>query len=127
MASVNVRYIVHDVSAAVSFYRDRLGFALESNPSPGFASITHGELRLLLSSVQAPGGGAVQAMTDGAQPEPGGWNRIQLRVGDLEAEVVRLREAGVHFRNAIVRGRGGDQALLQDPSGNLIELFQLHT
>jgi catechol 2,3-dioxygenase-like lactoylglutathione lyase family enzyme len=124
MASVNVRYIVRDVRASVTFYRDLLGFEVEQNPGPGFASLTRGELRLLISSEQAPGGGAVQAMPDGSRPEPGGWNRVQLVVGDLDRELERLRPLGARFRNEIVQGRGGRQILLEDPSSNLIELFQ---
>jgi catechol 2,3-dioxygenase-like lactoylglutathione lyase family enzyme len=124
MASVNVRYIVRDITASLAFYRDLLGFELEQHPGPGFASVTHGELRLLLSSSQEPRGGAVQAMHDGEQPQPGGWNRIQLQVEDLAREVERLRPLGARFRNPIVRGKGGLQILLEDPAGNFVELFE---
>jgi catechol 2,3-dioxygenase-like lactoylglutathione lyase family enzyme len=127
MASVNVRYIVRDIPASLQFYRDLLGFELEQNPGPGFASVTRGELRLLLSSAQEPRGGAVQPMPDGQQPQPGGWNRIQLRVENLAQEVERLRPLGARFRNELVRGKGGVQILLEDPAGNLVELFELYT
>ena len=125
MASVSVRYIVNDVEAAVSFYTKRLGFNVEMKPAPGFAMLSRGELRLLLST-PGGGGGAGQAMPDGRRPEPGGWNRIQLSVNDLEALVAALRKDGARFRNDIVVGRGGKQILLDDPSGNCIELFQPH-
>jgi catechol 2,3-dioxygenase-like lactoylglutathione lyase family enzyme len=121
--TVNVRYIVDDVDAAIVFYRDRLGFQVEMHPAPPFAMLSLGQLRLLLN---APGGegGAGQAMPDGRQPEPGGWNRISLQVSNLEQEVERLRADGVPMRNEIVHGFGGDQVLIEDPSGNPIELFQ---
>jgi catechol 2,3-dioxygenase-like lactoylglutathione lyase family enzyme len=122
MATVSVRYIVEDVGAAIEFYTKRLGFGVEFNPAPGFAALSRGELRLLLT---APGaGGAGQATPDGSSPEPGGWNRIQLEVQDLAGEVERMRGAGVRFRNEIVVGRGGKQILLEDPSGNPVELFE---
>lgn len=126
MASVNVRYIVRDLSASVQFYRELLGFEVEQQPGPAFASLTRGELRLLLNSHQAPGGGATQSMPDGAVPEPGGWNRIQLVVPNLERELERLRPLEARFRNQVVEGRGGRQILLEDPSGNLVELFEPH-
>ena len=122
MSPVSVRYIAEDVEAATALYRDRLGFEVEASPAPGFAILSRGDLRLLLN---APGaGGAGQAMPDGRMPEPGGWNRIQIEVDDLEAEVEALRQAGAQMRNDIVSGRGGKQILLEDPSGNPIELFQ---
>ena len=122
MATVNVRYIVEDVDAAVDFYVERLGFDIEMRPAPAFAMLSQGELRLLLN--QPGAGGAGQPMPDGARPEPGGWNRIQVAVSNLEREVQALREAGASFRNDIVTGQGGSQILLEDPSGNPIELFE---
>ncbi len=121
MATVNVRYMVDDVAAAVAFYTTHLSFTLHSNAAPAFADITRGDLRLLLSGKTSSAG---RPMPDGRQPAPGGWNRIQLIVGDLAAEVERLRAAGVRFRNDIVTGPGGSQILLEDPSGNVIELFR---
>ena len=122
MATINVRYIVEDVEEAIAFYTRHLGFSVELNPAPGFAMLSRGDLRLLLN---APGaGGAGQAMPDGREPEPGGWNRIQLEVQDLAGEVESMRKSGAHFRNEIVSGRGGKQILLEDPSGNPIELFE---
>jgi catechol 2,3-dioxygenase-like lactoylglutathione lyase family enzyme len=123
MPHVSVRYIVDDVDTAVAFYEGRLGFDVDARPGPGFAVVSRGPLRLLLSTPSGPGG-AAQAMPDGRVPEPGGWNRIQLEVDDLVAVVDELREAGASFRNDIVTGRGGKQILLDDPSGNPIELFQ---
>ncbi|HEV3378559.1 MAG TPA: VOC family protein [Thermoleophilaceae bacterium] len=123
MTAVSVRYIVDDVEEAIAFYTERLGFELAMRPAPGFASLTRGPLRLLLNEPSGPGG-AAQPMPDGRKPEPGGWNRIQLEVDDLAAEVDALREAGARFRNDIVTGRGGKQILLDDPSGNPIELFE---
>lgn len=120
MAMVNVRYMVEDVNAAVAFYTTHFGFTLLSSAAPAFADITRGDLRLLLSGKTSSAG---RQMPDGRQPAPGGWNRIQLVVSDLTAEVERLRAAGVRFRNDIVTGPGGSQILLEDPSGNLIELF----
>jgi catechol 2,3-dioxygenase-like lactoylglutathione lyase family enzyme len=122
MTTANVRYIVTDVDAAVKFYTNALGFQVEMQPGPGFASLTRGELRLLLN--QPGAGGAGHAMPDDSRPAPGGWNRFQLNVDDLDAMVARLREGGFLFRNEIVAGRGGKQILLEDPSGNLIELFE---
>jgi catechol 2,3-dioxygenase-like lactoylglutathione lyase family enzyme len=125
--AVNVRYIVRDVDEAIGFYRDRLGFEVVMHPAPPFAILSHGELNLLLSAPN-PGGGGGQTLADGRVPEPGGWNRFSLQVDDLEAEVARLREAGgVGFRSQIIHGVGGDQVLLDDPSGNPVELFQPHT
>ncbi|HEY1516900.1 MAG TPA: VOC family protein [Solirubrobacteraceae bacterium] len=123
MATVSVRYIVDDVDAAIDFYCNRLGFQEEMHPAPTFAMLSHGDLRLVLS---APGGGpgGGQAMPDGTAPEPGGWNRFQLEVADLEAIVSDLRRHGARFRNDIVAGVGGKQILVEDPSGNPIELFE---
>ena len=120
---VSVRYIVDDVEDASTFYRERLSFELEAQPGPGFAILARGALRLLLSEPTGPGG-AAQPTPDGRRPEPGGWNRIQLEVEDLAAEVDVLRQAGVGFRSDIIQGRGGDQILAEDPSGNPVELFQ---
>jgi catechol 2,3-dioxygenase-like lactoylglutathione lyase family enzyme len=122
MSPVSVRYIADDVESATAFYRDKLGFTVEMSPAPGFAMLSRGDLRLLLN---APGSGrAGQAMPDGRLPEPGGWNRIQLEVDDLASVVEALRQSGTHFRNEIVSGRGGKQILLDDPSGDPVELFQ---
>jgi catechol 2,3-dioxygenase-like lactoylglutathione lyase family enzyme len=123
MATVSVRYIVSDVDAAIAFYRDNLGFTEVMHPSPAFAMLSLGDLRLVLS---APGGGpgGGQAMPDGTVPEPGGWNRFAIEIPDLEAAVARLRDKGVRFRNQIVTGVGGRQILAEDPSGNLVELFE---
>jgi catechol 2,3-dioxygenase-like lactoylglutathione lyase family enzyme len=118
-----VRYIVSDVDAAVAFYRDTLGFEVAMQPAQGgFAALAKGDLRLLINRPGA--GGAGQSMPDGQVPAPGGWNRIMVEVDDLDALVGRLREQGVRFRNEIVTGQGGKQILLEDPSGNAIELFQ---
>ena len=122
MATVSVRYIVDDVDAAAAFYVDRLGFDVEMRPGPGFAMLSRGELRLLLNRPGA--GGAGQPMPDGRRPEPGGWNRIQIEVADLEREVAGLRAAGASFRGEIVTGQGGSQVLIDDPAGNPVELFQ---
>jgi catechol 2,3-dioxygenase-like lactoylglutathione lyase family enzyme len=118
---VNVRYMVDDVENAVAFYTTHLGFTLRSNPAPAFADVVRGNLRLLLSG---PTSSAGRPMPDGRTPSPGGWNRIHLIVDDVAAEAVRLRGSGVSFRNDIVSGPGGQQILLEDPSGNPIELFQ---
>ena len=117
---VNVRYLVTDVAAAVDFYTKFLGFEVLLN-SPAFADVARGKLRLLLSGPQSS---AARPMPDGAKPVPGGWNRIHLIVDDIDAEVARLRAAGARFRNDIVDGVAGKQILLQDPSGNVVELFQ---
>jgi catechol 2,3-dioxygenase-like lactoylglutathione lyase family enzyme len=119
--TVNVRYMVGDVDAAVAWYTQHLGFSLISNAAPAFADVKRGALRLLLSG---PASSAGRAMADGERPGPGGWNRIHLIFDDLSAEVARLRAANVKFRNDIVTGPGGSQILLVDPSGNLVELFQ---
>ncbi|MBV9166193.1 MAG: VOC family protein [Solirubrobacterales bacterium] len=123
MAKVSVRYIVDDVDAAIDFYCRQLGFHEDMHPAPTFAMLSRGDLRLVLS---APGGGpgGGQAMPDGTMPEPGGWNRFQLEVSDIEATVARLRERGARFRNELVAGVGGKQILLEDPAGNPIELFE---
>src|SRR5215467_4328437 len=122
MGKVNVRYIVNDVDTVIPFYADMLGFKVEMHPAPGFASLSRGDLQLLLNRPGA--GGAGQAMPDGQQPVPGGWNRIQIEVENLEAAVEKLKSAGGRFRNEIVTGNGGKQILIEDPSGNPIELFQ---
>jgi catechol 2,3-dioxygenase-like lactoylglutathione lyase family enzyme len=123
MARVSVRYIVDDVDAAIDFYCNRLGFHEDMHPAPTFAMLSHGDLRLVLS---APGGGpgGGQAMPDGTVPAPGGWNRFQFEVADLEATVADLRGHGARFRNDIVTGVGGKQILVEDPSGNPVELFE---
>ena len=118
---VSVRYMVADVGAAVDFYTKHLGFSLRMSAAPAFADVARGQLRLLLSG---PGSSAGRPMPDGTVPAPGGWNRIHLIVSDIAAEVERLRGAGVTFRNDIVKGPGGQQILLEDPSGNVVELFQ---
>jgi len=121
MSTVNVRYMVDDVDAAVAFYTTHLGFTLKSNAAPAFADVTRGELRLLLSGATSSAG---RPMPDGRQPASGGWNRFQIVVDDITSEVARLRAAGVKFRNEIIKGPGGSQILALDPSGNVIELFQ---
>jgi catechol 2,3-dioxygenase-like lactoylglutathione lyase family enzyme len=123
MATVSVRYIVDDVDAAIAFYCQQLGFHEDMHPAPTFAMLSRGDLRLALSAPSGAGGGG-QAMPDGTSPQPGGWNRLMLEVADLETTVATLRERGVRFRNEIVTGVGGKQVLLEDPSGNPIELFQ---
>jgi catechol 2,3-dioxygenase-like lactoylglutathione lyase family enzyme len=123
MTAVNVRYIVRDVEEAIAFYTEHLGFSVEMHPGPGFARLARIDLRLLLSAVGGSGG-AAQAMPDGRPPEPGGWNRIQLEDHDLAGLVEALRTGGASFRNDIVSGNGGRQILLDDPSGNPIELFE---
>lgn len=121
-ALVSVRYMIDDVAAAVAFYTQHLGFTLDINAAPAFASVTRGHLRLLLSGEKSSGR---QALPDGTKPAPGGWNRILLEVTDLQAETARLRAAGMKFRREdIVSGPGGAQAWVVDPSGNLVELFQ---
>src|SRR5215212_3677213 len=122
MDHASVRYIVADVDAAIAFYTELLGFQLDLHPAPGFAQVSRGALRLLLNRPGA--GGAGQSMPDGRIPGPGGWNRIQIEVDDLTGVVERLKAAGHRFRNEIVSGSGGKQILLEDPSGNPIELFE---
>jgi catechol 2,3-dioxygenase-like lactoylglutathione lyase family enzyme len=122
MSKVNVRYIVNDVDAAIAFYADMLGFKVEMHPAPGFASLSRGHLQLLLNRPGA--GGAGKAMPDDRRPSPGGWNRIQIEVENIESIVEKLRGAGARFRNEIVTGNGGKQILVEDPSGNAVELFQ---
>jgi catechol 2,3-dioxygenase-like lactoylglutathione lyase family enzyme len=119
--TVHVRYLVDDVEASIAFYAQHFGFTLLTNQAPAFADIQLGELRLLLSG---PLSSAGRKMPDGTKPAPGGWNRIHFVVDDIEAEVERLRAAGVMFRSDIVRGPGGAQIVLNDPSGNPVELFQ---
>ncbi len=123
MATVQVRYIVRDVDVAIGFYTKQLGFKLEMHPAPPFAMLSRGDLRLVLSAPNPAGGGG-QPMPDGTQQEPGGWNRFAIEVSDLAATVERLRKAGAHFRNNIVTGVGGKQIIVEDPSGNPIELFE---
>jgi catechol 2,3-dioxygenase-like lactoylglutathione lyase family enzyme len=118
---VHVRYMVDDVDAAIDFYTTHFGFTVGTNASPAFADVVRGHLRLLLSG---PTSSAGRPMPDGRKPEPGGWNRIHFVVDDIEAEVQRLRPAGVRFRNDIISGPGGRQILLEDPAGNPVELFQ---
>src|SRR5476651_1811439 len=123
MSTVSVRYIVNDIDESISFYCDQLGFKEEMHPAPTFAMLSRGDLRLVLSAAGGgPGGG--QAMPDGRVPEPGGWNRFSVEVSDLEGTVDALRKVGARFRNDIVTGVGGKQILLDDPSGNPIELFE---
>jgi catechol 2,3-dioxygenase-like lactoylglutathione lyase family enzyme len=123
MATVQVRYIVHDVDAAIAFYCRHLGFHEDMHPAPAFAMLSRGDLRLVLSAPNPAAGGG-QPMPDGTKQEPGGWNRFSIEVTDLAATVERLREAGAHFRNDIVTGVGGKQIIVEDPSGNPIELFE---
>ncbi len=120
---IQVRYIVNDVSAALDFYSQHLGFHVDMHPNPAFAMLSRGELRLVLSAPN-PNAGGGQAMPDGSQQTPGGWNRFAIEVEDLDAKVADLRRSGVRFRNEIVVGVGGKQIIVEDPSGNPIELFQ---
>ena len=118
---VSVRYMVDDVGESIAFYTDLLDFEVLNDFAPAFADVKHGNLRLLLSGPKSSAG---RSMDDGAIPGPGGWNRIHLIVDDIDREVARLDDAGASFRNRIVEGPGGKQVLLQDPSGNIVELFQ---
>jgi catechol 2,3-dioxygenase-like lactoylglutathione lyase family enzyme len=123
MATVTVRYIVDDVDAAIAFYCRHLGFTEVMHPAPAFAMLARDDLRLLLSAPSGQGGGG-QVLPDGTRPAPGGWNRFSLEVPDLEAVVAPLRAAGVRFRTDVIVGIGGNQVLVEDPSGNPVELFQ---
>jgi catechol 2,3-dioxygenase-like lactoylglutathione lyase family enzyme len=123
MATVQVRYIVTDVNAAIAFYCEKLGFTEVMHPAPGFAMLTRGDLRLVLSAPNPAAGGG-QPMPDGRKQEPGGWNRFAIEVTNLAATVETLRKAGARFRNDIVTGVGGKQILVEDPSGNPVELFE---
>jgi catechol 2,3-dioxygenase-like lactoylglutathione lyase family enzyme len=123
MATVQVRYIVRDVDTAIEFYVKHLGFHLDRHPAPPFAMLSLGDLRLVLSAPNPAGGGG-QAMPDGTVQQPGGWNRFAVQVNDLSATIERLRAAGAHFRNDIVTGVGGKQIIVDDPSGNPVELFE---
>jgi catechol 2,3-dioxygenase-like lactoylglutathione lyase family enzyme len=124
MATVQVRYIVNDVDAAIAFYCQHLGFTEVMHPSPMFAMLTRGDLRLVLSQPGSQNVGGGSTLPNGRKPESGGWNRFAVEVEDLGAAVEQLRRAGVHFRSDIIQGTGGNQALVEDPSGNPIELFQ---
>jgi catechol 2,3-dioxygenase-like lactoylglutathione lyase family enzyme len=126
MSEVSVRYIVDDVDAAVDFYTSRFQFDVAMRPGPGFAMLRRGALRLLLNS-PGGGGGAGETLSDGSRPTPGGWNRIQLTVNDLDDTVAGLRAAGVEPRGDVITGRGGRQVLVADPAGNLVELFEANT
>jgi catechol 2,3-dioxygenase-like lactoylglutathione lyase family enzyme len=123
MSTVQVRYIVNDVDAAIAFYNQHLGFQTVMHPAPAFAMLSRGDLRLVLSAPSAAAGGG-QTMPDGTRQAPGGWNRFAVEVDDLDATVDQLRSADVHFRNDIVTGVGGKQIIVEDPSGNRVELFQ---
>jgi catechol 2,3-dioxygenase-like lactoylglutathione lyase family enzyme len=124
MSSVQVRYIVHDVDDAIAFYTDHLGFHEDMHPAPTFAMLSRGDLRLVLSAPagQTIGGGST--LPDGRTPEPGGWNRFAIQVDDISTTTAQLRDSGVRFRSDVIDGVGGRQAIIEDPSGNPIELFQ---
>jgi catechol 2,3-dioxygenase-like lactoylglutathione lyase family enzyme len=123
MATVQVRYIVNDVDEAIQFYTEQLGFTLQMHPAPAFASLSRDDLRLVLSAPNPSAGGG-QAMPDGTQQTPGGWNRFAIEVTDISNVVEALHKAGAHFRNNIVTGVGGKQIIVDDPSGNPVELFE---
>ena len=125
MGKVSVRYIVHNVDEAIPFYTDLLGFELIMHPAPPFAILNRGDLRLLLSSPGTRGGGG-QTLEDGSMPAPGGWNRFHLEVEDLKSVVAKLKQKGAHFRSEVVEGVAGQQIILDDPSGNPIELFEYY-
>jgi catechol 2,3-dioxygenase-like lactoylglutathione lyase family enzyme len=125
MSRVSIRYIVNDVDEAIKFYTGLLGFIVAMHPAPTFAILDRGDLRLLLSAPSEEGGGG-KILPDGTKPEPGGWNRFELEVDDLDAVVKKLNTQNVHFRNEIVQGVAGRQILLEDPSSNLIELFEYY-
>jgi len=122
MATVSVRYIVEDVDEAISFYCQHLGFSEQARPAPTFAMLQRGDLRLVLSAPRGRGGGA-QAMPDGTRPQPGGWNRFMVEVDDLDGTVAAMRAAGVRLRSEVIQGVGGRQVIVEDPSGNPVELF----
>jgi catechol 2,3-dioxygenase-like lactoylglutathione lyase family enzyme len=122
MATISIRYIVDDVDEATSFYCEHLGFSEQMRPAPTFAMLQRGDLRLVLSAPGGPGGGG-QAMPDGTTSQPGGWNRFMLEVDDLASTADALREAGTRFRSEIIKGVGGSQVIVEDPSGNPVELF----
>ena len=124
MSTVQVRYIVNDVDAAIAFYTANLGFQEDMHPAPTFAMLSRGDLRLVLSAPSGPNTGGGSTLPDGRIPEPGGWNRFAVQVDDIAAVSSRLRQAGVQFRSDIIQGSGGRQALIEDPSGNPIELFE---
>ena len=123
MSKVSVRYIVNDVDQALPFYRDMLGFNVDMHPAPPFAMLSKGDLVLLLN-VPGGGGGAGQSMPDGSVPAPGGWNRFQFEVEDIDATYAKWKQAGVKFRSEVITGNGGKQVIAEDPSGNPIEVFQ---
>ena len=123
MSKVSVRYIVNDVDQVLPFYRDLLGFNVDMHPAPPFAMLSKGDLVLLLN-VPGGGGGAGQSMPDGSAPAPGGWNRFQFEVEDIDATYAKWKQAGVKFRSEVITGNGGKQVIAEDPSGNPIEVFQ---
>lgn len=125
MANVSIRYIVNDVDEAIRFYMEQLDFSVVMHPDPAFAILVRDDLRLLLSSPNENGGGG-QSLPDGTKPQPGGWNRFHLEVNDLETTVENLKNEGAHFRGEIVNGAAGKQIILEDPSGNPIELFEYY-